>query len=64
MTDIGRLITAMVTPFDAAMEIDYGQARRLAQALAASAATASSSPAPPARTRRSPTRRTCASGPR
>ena len=36
MSDIGRLITAMVTPFDAAMEIDYGQARRLAQALVAS----------------------------
>ena len=36
MTDIGRLITAMVTPFDAAMEIDYAQARRLAQALVAS----------------------------
>ncbi len=36
MSDIGRLITAMVTPFDTAMEIDYGQARRLAQALVAS----------------------------
>ena len=36
MSDIGRLITAMVTPFDAAMEIDYAQARRLAQALVAS----------------------------
>ena len=36
MSDLGRLITAMVTPFDAAMEIDYAQARRLAQALAAS----------------------------
>ena len=36
MTDIGRLITAMVTPFDTAMEIDYAQARRLAQALVAS----------------------------
>ena len=36
MSEIGRLITAMVTPFNAAMEIDYGQARRLAQALVAS----------------------------
>ena len=36
MSEIGRLITAMVTPFDAAIEIDYAQARRLAQALVAS----------------------------
>ncbi len=36
MGELGRLITAMVTPFDAAMEVDYGQARRLARALAAS----------------------------
>ena len=33
MSDIGRLITAMVTPFDAELNVDYGQARRLAQAL-------------------------------
>ncbi len=36
MVEPGRLITAMVTPFDAAMEVDYGQARRLARALTAS----------------------------
>lgn len=29
----GRLITAMVTPFDAAGEVDYGQAQRLARAI-------------------------------
>ena len=33
MNDIGRLITAMVTPFDAELNVDYGQARRLARAL-------------------------------
>ncbi len=33
MVDIGRLITAMVTPFDAGGEVDYAQARRLASAL-------------------------------
>ncbi|MBI2888118.1 MAG: 4-hydroxy-tetrahydrodipicolinate synthase [Chloroflexi bacterium] len=33
MKTIGRLITAMVTPFDAQGEVDYGQAKRLAQAL-------------------------------
>ena len=33
MSDIGRLITAMVTPFDAELNVDYGQARRLARAL-------------------------------
>ncbi|MBI4295627.1 MAG: dihydrodipicolinate synthase family protein, partial [Chloroflexi bacterium] len=33
---IGRLITAMVTPFDAEGKLDYGQAKRLAQALLAS----------------------------
>src|SRR3989304_1854409 len=32
----GRLITAMVTPFDAAGEVDYKQAQRLARALLAS----------------------------
>jgi 4-hydroxy-tetrahydrodipicolinate synthase len=32
----GRLITAMVTPFDAAGEVDYKQAQRLARALIAS----------------------------
>lgn len=36
MTEIGRLITAMVTPFDGEGDVDYGQARRLAQALLAS----------------------------
>ena len=33
MTQIGRLLTAMVTPFDEEGEIDYGQARKLAQGL-------------------------------
>ncbi len=32
----GRLLTAMVTPFDGAGEVDYGQAQRLATALLAS----------------------------
>ena len=32
-TGIGRLITAMVTPFDAAGQVDYEQAKRLARAL-------------------------------
>ena len=33
MQKIGRLLTAMVTPFDADGEIDYKQARKLASAL-------------------------------
>ena len=33
MTDIGRLLTAMVTPFDDQGKVDYGQARKLANAL-------------------------------
>jgi len=33
MTEIGRLLTAMVTPFDAAGQVDMGQARALASAL-------------------------------
>ena len=33
MVEIGRLLTAMITPFDDALEIDYGQARKLAAAL-------------------------------
>ena len=36
MKEIGRLITAMVTPFDASGEVDYGQARLLAKSLVAS----------------------------
>lgn len=36
MAEIGRLITAMVTPFDREGGVDYAQARRLAQALLAS----------------------------
>lgn len=36
MADIGRVITAMVTPFDAEGGVDYAQASRLAQALIAS----------------------------
>ena len=33
MTELGRLITAMVTPFDAEGKVDYQQAKRLANAL-------------------------------
>ena len=33
MAEIGRLITAMVTPFDENGEVDYAQAKRLANAL-------------------------------
>ncbi len=33
MTEIGRLITAMITPFDTQGKVDYAQAKRLAQAL-------------------------------
>ena len=33
MAEIGRLITAMATPFDEAGQVDYGQAKRLANAL-------------------------------
>ncbi len=33
MTEIGRLITAMVTPFDEKGAVDYEQAKRLANAL-------------------------------
>ncbi len=33
MTKFGRLLTAMVTPFDAEGNVDYSQAKRLAQAL-------------------------------
>ncbi|MFB3093587.1 MAG: 4-hydroxy-tetrahydrodipicolinate synthase, partial [Dehalococcoidia bacterium] len=31
--EIGRLLTAMVTPFDDEGQVDYEQARRLARAL-------------------------------
>ncbi|MFP6635410.1 MAG: 4-hydroxy-tetrahydrodipicolinate synthase [Dehalococcoidia bacterium] len=33
MTEIGRLITAMVTPYDEKGEVDYAQSKRLATAL-------------------------------
>ncbi len=33
MVEIGRLLTAMITPFDDDLEIDYGQARKLAAGL-------------------------------
>ena len=33
MTEIGRLLTAMVTPFDEEGQVDYEQAKRLANAL-------------------------------
>ena len=36
MKTIGRVLTAMVTPFDDRGEVDYAQAKRLAQALVAS----------------------------
>ncbi len=36
MPEIGRLLTAMVTPFDEAGRVDYARARQLAEALLAS----------------------------
>jgi 4-hydroxy-tetrahydrodipicolinate synthase len=36
MPQIGRLLTAMATPFDPAGRVDYGRARQLAEALVAS----------------------------
>lgn len=36
MAELGRLITAMITPFDEQGEVDYNEAGRLAQALVAS----------------------------
>jgi 4-hydroxy-tetrahydrodipicolinate synthase len=33
MTELGRLLTAMVTPFDEEGEVDFEQAKRLALAL-------------------------------
>ena len=36
MTTIGRLVTAMVPPFDGAGQVDYAQVKRLAQGLVAS----------------------------
>jgi 4-hydroxy-tetrahydrodipicolinate synthase len=36
MVEFGRLLTAMITPFDDAGELDYGQARKLAKSLVAS----------------------------
>ena len=36
MGEIGRLLTAMVTPFDKEGQVDYGLAKRLAQALVGS----------------------------
>lgn len=33
MADFGRVLTAMVTPFDAQMQVDYGKARKLAKYL-------------------------------
>ena len=36
MAELGRLITAMITPFDALGEVDYDEAGRLAKALVAS----------------------------
>ncbi len=45
--ELGRLITAMVTPFDPNGAVDYPQARKLAKALIDSGVTASLSWAPP-----------------
>lgn len=36
MNELGRVLTAMVTPFDAEAKVDYAQAKRLAEALVAS----------------------------
>ena len=36
MAELGRLLTSMITPFDDEGEVDYQQARRLAQALVGS----------------------------
>ena len=36
MKSLGRLLTAMVTPFDAKGEVDYEQAQKLALALISS----------------------------
>ena len=33
MTDVGRLVTAMITPFDEAGQVNYAEAKRLASAL-------------------------------
>ncbi len=33
MVEIGRLLTAMITPFDESGEVDYSQARKLARGL-------------------------------
>jgi len=33
VTDFGRVLTAMVTPFNSALEVDYGKARQLARYL-------------------------------
>ncbi len=33
MLDLGRVLTAMVTPFDSRLEVDYGKARQLADKL-------------------------------
>ena len=33
MVSVGRLITAMVTPFDGQGQVDYAQAKRLASSL-------------------------------
>lgn len=33
LTDFGRVLTAMVTPFDSKLEVDYGKARKLARYL-------------------------------
>ena len=36
MAEIGRLLTAMITPFDEEGEVDYGQARKLAKGIVSS----------------------------
>jgi 4-hydroxy-tetrahydrodipicolinate synthase len=46
--EIGRLLTAMVTPFDQHGEVDYTQAKTLAQALLSSGSDGVVIAAPPA----------------
>ena len=56
--ELGRLITAMVTPFASDGAVNYDQLGKLAgQLISRAARTRCSSPAPPANHRRFPTRK-------
>jgi len=55
--EIGRLLTAMVTPFDREGKVDYAQAQRLASALLDSGSDGMVAGARRARRRRSATTR-------